>query len=285
MSKVIYSRSGRIARITLNRPEVFNAIDDEMPGALSTAGATANADTEVHVIVLSGAGKAISAGYDLSFYAEGDGADEVTQPMPWGPLKHYAFMRRNTEHFMSLWHSAKPVISKVQGYAVTSGSDIALCCDCEVIGENTKIGYMPARVWGCPTMARWVYRVGAEQAKRMLLTGDKIDGREAACMGLVMKAVPAADLDAAVEDLAAHMVIVPINQLTMQKMGINQAIEAMGLAQTQRLATVMDGIARHSPEGLAFNDRSEEIGWKQAVDERDRGTYAWSRERPINDPR
>ena len=284
MSKVIYSRSGRIARITLNRPEVFNAIDDEMPGALSAAVAAANADPEVHVIVLSGAGKAFSAGYDLSFYAEGDGAGEVTQPMPWDPLKDYAFMRRNTEHFMSLWHSAKPVICKVQGYAVAGGSDIALCCDCVVMAEDAKIGYMPARVWGCPTTAMWVYRVGAEQAKRMLLTGDKIDGREAARMGLVMKAVPAADLDAAVEDLAARMASVPINQLTMQKMVINQAIEAMGLAQTQRLATVMDGIARHSPEGLAFKHRSEEVGWKQAVDERDRGTYDWSRDRPINDP-
>ena len=285
MSKVIYRRSGRIARITLNRPEVFNAIDDEMPGALSAAVAAANADPEVHVIVLSGAGKAFSAGYDLSFYAEGDGAGEVAQPMPWDPLKDYAFMRRNTEHFMSLWHSAKPVICKVQGYAVAGGSDIALCCDCVVMAEDAEIGYMPARVWGCPTTAMWVYRVGAEQAKRMLLTGDKIDGREAARMGLVMKAVPAADLDAAVEVLAARMASVPINQLTMQKMVINQATEAMGLAQTQRLATVMDGIARHSPEGLAFKHRSEEVGWKQAVDERDRGTYDWSRDRPINDPR
>ena len=85
------------------------------------------------------------------------------------------------------------------------------------------------------------------------------------------------------EDLAARMASVPINQLTMQKMVINQAIEAMGLAQTQRLATVMDGIARHSPEGLAFERRSEEVGWKQTVDERDRGTYDWSRGRPIND--
>ena len=144
---------------------------------------------------------------------------------------------------------------------------------------------MPALVWGCPTTAMWVYRVGAEQAKRMLLTGDKINGRKAARMGLVMTAVPAADLDAAVGDLAARMTSVPINQLTSQKMVINQAIEAMGLAQTQRLATVIDGIARHSPEGLAFKHRSEEVGRKQMVDERDRGTYDWSRDRPINDPR
>lgn len=284
MSKVIYTQTGRIARVTLNRPDVFNAIDDEMPAALAAAVAAANADPEVHVIVLSGAGKAFCAGYDLGFYAEGDGAGEVTQPMPWDPLKDYAFMHANTAHFMSLWHSAKPVICKVQGYAVAGGSDIALCCDLVVMAEDAQIGYMPARVWGCPTTAMWVYRIGAEQAKRMLLTGDKIDGREAKRIGLVMNAVPAADLDAAVEDLAARMASVPTNQLTMQKMVINQAIEAMGLAQTQRLATVMDGIARHSPEGLAFKHRAEEVGWKQAVDERDRGTYDWSRGRPISDP-
>ena len=141
---------------------------------------------------------------------------------------------------------------------------------------------MPVRVWGCPTTAMWTYRLGAEKAKRMLFTGDKVTGIEAADMGLVLKAVPADELDAEVERLAERMATVPINQLMMQKMVINQAIEAMGLAQTQRLATVFDGITRHSPEGLNFKERSEQVGWKQAVDERDRGVYDWTQDRPIN---
>ncbi|MEM7670405.1 MAG: crotonase/enoyl-CoA hydratase family protein [Pseudomonadota bacterium] len=282
MSKVLYKTDGRIGRITLNRPEVLNAIDDDVPGLLSSAVAQANADPEVHVIVLSGAGRSFCAGYDLTYYAEGNGAGEVTQAMPWDPMKDFAFMSANTEHFMALWRSHKPVICKVQGHAVAGGSDIALCSDLVVMAEEAEIGYMPARVWGCPTTAMWVYRLGPEQAKRMLLTGDRITGREAADMGLVLKAVPEADLNAEVEALAGRMATVPINQLMMQKMVINQAIEAMGLANTQRLATILDGITRHSPEGIAFKDRSGEVGWKQTTDERDRGTWDWTRNRPIN---
>lgn len=282
MSKVLYEKDGRIGRITLNRPEAMNAIDDEVPGQLQDAVEAANADPSVHVIILSGAGKAFCAGYDLTYYAEGNGSGEATQPMPWDPMKDYAFMSRNTEKFMSLWRSHKPVIAKVQGFAVAGGSDIALCCDMIVMAEDAKIGYMPVRVWGCPTTAMWTYRLGPEKAKRMLLTGDKVTGTEAADMGLVLKAVPADELDAEVERLAERMATVPINQLMMQKMVINQAIEAMGLANTQRLATVFDGITRHSPEGINFKERSEQVGWKQAVDERDRGVYDWTQDRPIN---
>ena len=282
MSKVLYEKDGRIGRITLNRPEAMNAIDDEVPGLLQDAVEAANADPSVHVIILSGAGKAFCAGYDLKYYAEGNGAGEATQPMPWDPMKDYAFMSRNTEKFMSLWRSHKPVVCKVHGFAVAGGSDIALCCDMVVMAEDAKIGYMPVRVWGCPTTAMWTYRLGPEKAKRMLFTGDKVTGVEAADMGLVLKAVPADELDAEVERLAKRMATVPINQLMMQKMVINQAIEAMGLANTQRLATVFDGITRHSPEGINFKDRSEQVGWKQAVDERDRGVYDWTQDRPIN---
>lgn len=282
MSKVLIERSGRIGRIVLNRPEVLNAIDDEVPALLSEAVATANADPAVHVIVLSGKGKAFCAGYDLTFYAGGDGSGQAVQEMPWDPMRDYAFMARNTEHFMALWRSHKPVICKVQGHAVAGGSDIALCCDLVVMAEDARIGYMPARVWGCPTTAMWVYRLGPERAKRMLFTGDKIDGREAERLGLVLKAVPAADLDAEVEALAERMATVPANQLTMQKMVINQAIEAMGLANTQRLATLLDGVTRHSPEGLAFKDRAEAVGWKRAVVERDEGTYDWTARRPMD---
>ena len=282
MAKVLYKADGRIARITLNRPEVMNAIDDDLPAELAAAVARADADPEVHVMVLSGNGRAFCAGYDLAHYAEATGPDQIIQEMPWDPVKDYAFMWRNTQHFMSLWRALKPVICKVHGFAVAGGSDIALCADLTIISESAEIGYMPARVWGCPTTAMWVYRLGAEKAKRMLFTGDRITGREAEAMGLVLKAVPEDQLDAEVEALAARMAMVPVNQLAMQKMVINQAIEATGLMQTQRLATIFDGITRHSPEGLAFKRRVEEVGWKQAVRERDQGTYDWTRDRPIN---
>jgi enoyl-CoA hydratase len=139
------------------------------------------------------------------------------------------------------------------------------------MADDARIGYMPARVWGCPTTAMWVYRLGAERAKRMLLTGDTIDGRTAAAWGLVLESVPAEQLDARVEELADRMAGVPVNQLVMQKLMINQAYDNMGLAGTQVLATLFDGITRHSPEGLAWKARAEQVGFKQAVAERDGG--------------
>ena len=282
MDKVLYERTDRIARITLNRPDVLNAIDDEMPHLLADAVARADADPKVHLMILSGSGKAFCAGYDLTYYAQGNGAGDVTQQMPWDPIKDYQFMWANTQAFMSLFRALKPVICKIHGPAVAGGSDIALCCDLVFMADDAEIGYMPARVWGCPTTAMWVYRLGPERAKRMLFTGDKITGREAEGMGLILKSVPSEGLDKAVEDMADRMSSVPINQLAMQKLVINQAIEATGLMNTQRLATIFDGITRHSPEGLNFKARSEDVGWKQAVDERDRGVFDWTQNRPIN---
>jgi len=282
MSVVLYEKDGRIGRITLNRPEAMNAIDGELPGALSAAVAEADADPDVHVMVLSGNGPAFCAGYDLTLYAQTEGTNAGVQEMPWDPIKDYSMMWKNTEHFMSLWRALKPVVCKVHGFAVAGGSDIALCADMTIMGETAKIGYMPARVWGCPTTAMWVYRLGPEKAKRMMFTGDKITGREAEAMGLVLKAVPDAALDDEVEALAQRMATVPINQLAMQKLVINQAIEATGLMNTQRLATIFDGITRHSPEGMNFKARSETVGWKQAVRERDSGTFDWTENRPIN---
>lgn len=281
MPTVLYELDGRIARITLNRPAVMNAINADLPRELAEAVARADADPGVHVIVLSGNGPAFCAGYDLTAYAQTKRPEAYSQDMPWDPMVDYAMMSRNTEMFMSLFRSKRPVVCKVHGYAVAGGSDIALCADLVVMAETARIGYMPARVWGCPTTAMWVYRLGPEQAKRMLFTGDKIDGREAARIGLVLKAVPEAQLDEEVESLAHRMASVPQNQLMMQKLMINQALHNMGLASTQMVATIFDGITRHSPEGVNFKRRAEQKGWKQAVDERDQGTFDWTSNEPI----
>lgn len=281
MAKVLFERDGRIARITLNRPDVLNAIDDDLPRELADAVARADHDPAVHVIVLAGAGRAFCAGYDLKHYAQADGTNRYTQEPPFDPMQDYAFMMRNTEQFMSLFRSRRPVVCKVHGFAVAGGSDIALCSDLVVMAEDARIGYMPARVWGCPTTAMWIYRLGPEKAKRMLFTGDTVDGREAERMGLVIRAVPAERLDAEVEALAGRMASVPQNQLSMMKLMCNQALANMGLGSTQMLATLFDGIARHTREGYNFKRRAEEVGWKQAVDERDRGTFDWSAFKPI----
>lgn len=281
MAKVVFEKDGRIGRITLNRPEKMNAIDDDVPGELAAAVRQAELDPSIHVIVLSGNGKAFCGGYDLGTYAENKGPNNVFQGPNWDPLQDYSFMWNNTQAFMSLWRCPKPVLCKVHGFALGGGSDIALCADMVFMSETAKIGYMSTRVWGCPSTAMWVYRVGPERAKRILFTGDQITGREAADMGLVLKAVPEDQLDTEVEAMAERLSTVPLNQLAMQKMVINQAVEATGLAGTQQLATLLDGIARHTPEGQNFKRRVEEQGWKQAVQERDKGTFDWTKNRPL----
>ena len=268
-STLLYEKHGRIARITLNRPERLNAIDQHMPGEIRRAVEQANADDDVHVIVLAGAGRAFCSGYDLKMFAEGETAG--IQPMPWDPMRDYKLMRGWTEDFFSLWRSYKPTLCKVHGYAVAGGSDVALCADIVVMAEDARIGYMPSRVWGCPTTAMWVYRIGAEKAKRMLFTGDTIDGRTAKEWGLVHDAVPAGELDAAVDALAERIAGVPKNQLMMQKLMINQAYDNMGLANTQMVATLFDGITRHSPEGMWFKQHAEAHGFHAAVEWRDSG--------------
>ena len=196
----------RIARLLLNRPERLNAIGDATPGEIRAAVEWAQAQDEIHVIVVEGAGKGFCGGYDLTQFGQGTLDHPCQQERdPWDPLVDYATMKRYTEDFMSLWRCSKPTIAQVHGAAMAGGSDIALCCDLVVMAEDAKIGYPPARVWGCPTTAMWVYRLGAERAKRMLLTGDLVDGREAKAMGLVADAVPAKALEARVEALAARM--------------------------------------------------------------------------------
>ncbi len=269
-TSIRYETSARRAYIILNRPERLNAIDTHMPGEIHRAVDLANADRDVHVIIVRGEGRAFCAGYDLKEFAEGGVG---TQQVVWDPLEDYQAMKRNTEDFMSLFRSLKPTICKVQGFAVAGGSDIALCCDLVVMADDAQIGYMPSRVWGCPTTAMWVYRLGAEKAKRMLFTGDMLDGEQAAAWGLVLESVPAEMLDERVEELANRIVGVPVNQLAMQKLMINQAYENMGLGTTQILATLFDGIARHSPEGRWFQSFAAEHGFHEAVAWRDSGKW------------
>jgi enoyl-CoA hydratase len=266
---LLYETRERVALLTLNRPERLNAIGAHTGRELREAVAQANADDSVHAIVLKGAGRAFCAGYDLKDFAEGD--TPWNQAMPWDPMIDFRMMKQNTDDFMSLWRSYKPTIAQVHGYAVAGGSDIALCCDFAVMAEDAKIGYPPARVWGCPTTAMWVYRLGAEKAKRMLLTGDLVDGLEAKAMGLVLDAVPEVRLEARVWDLAQRMAGVPKNQLMMQKLMVNQAYENMGLATTQMFATLFDGITRHSPEGAWFRHYAATHGFHEAVRLRDSG--------------
>ena len=288
LSTLTYEAGGRIARITLNRPERGNGITLEMPRELSACVERADLDPEVHVIALAGNGTGLCGGYDLVASAEGkmegvadsgapDGSplDPMVQARnhdpdgTWDPVTDFQMMSRNVRGFMSLFHSEKPVVCKVHGYCVAGGTDMALCSDLIVTEDSAKIGYPPARVWGVPTTALWAYRVGPARAKRLLLTGDSIDGTTAVEWGLASEAHPAAELDDAFEALLERVARLPINQLVMHKLLVNQALYSQGLHATQVMGTFFDGIARHTPEGFEFQRRAAQAGFKEAVRERD----------------
>jgi enoyl-CoA hydratase len=286
---LIYEAEGRVARITLNRPERGNGITARMPVEIAECVERANLDPEVHAIALAGNGTGFCGGYDLVASAEGDmsklggeGEEPSGSPLDpqviaanhapntnWDPVTDYQFMSRNVRGFMSLFHSEKPVLCKVHGYCVAGGTDMALCSDLLVIAENAKIGYPPARVWGSPTTAMWASRLGPMRAKRLLLTGDSLTGAEAAEWGLATEAAPAAQLDERFERLLERVARMPVNQLVMMKLLVNQTVHAQGLAQTQVLGTFFDGIARHTEEGHGFVRRAAESGFREAVRERD----------------
>ena len=288
LNTLCYEVTGRIARITLNRPERGNGITMEMPQELAACVERACIDPQVHVIALSGKGNGFCGGYDLVDSAEAmqlgedspqrprgsslDPAVQMANHAPgavWDPMLDYAMMSRNVKGFMSLFHAEKPVVCKVQGFCVAGGTDMALCSDLLVIADDAKIGYPPARVWGSPTTAMWVHRIGLEKAKRLLFTGDCLNGKEAVEWGLATESAPADQLDERYEALLARIALMPINQLTMMKLLLNQSVTQQGLHSTQILGTVFDGITRHTKEGYGFQQRAAEAGFKQAVRERD----------------
>ncbi|HMC49479.1 MAG TPA: crotonase/enoyl-CoA hydratase family protein [Solirubrobacterales bacterium] len=288
LTTLTYETDGRVARITLNRPDRGNGITPQMPAELAACVERANLDPEVHAIALAGNGTGFCGGYDLVASAEGDmselggveapagspldpatiGANHVPESN-WDPVTDFQFMWRNVRGFMSLFHSEKPVLCKVHGYCVAGGTDMALCSDLLVIASDAKIGYPPARVWGSPTTAMWASRVGPMRAKRLLFTGDSLTGAEAEEWGLATEAAPAAELDERFERLLARVAQMPINQLVMMKMLVNQGLYAQGLHQTQLLGTFFDGVARHTEEGHGFVRSAAEGGFKEAVRERD----------------
>lgn len=270
------SQDGRVAYITLNRPKRFNAIDSSMPQKIRNAVRRANADPMVRCIVLRGAGPGFCGGYDLEIFAEHaargqtDGSQDVSKG--YDPLRDYSTMRENTACFAELFYSAKPTIAQIHGASVAGGSDIALCCDLVVMAEDARIG--------------WVVHIGVEKAKRMLFTRDLISGKEAADMGLILKAVPESQLEKAVQLLADRIKDVPANQNWMHKQVINGFVEGQ-LQNAQKLATVFDGITRNSPEAVAFQTLAKDRGFKSCYScerwtRKDRALYQDVEKCPLN---
>ncbi len=264
-----YAASEGIARLTLNRPERLNAINGQLVADLRAAVAAANDDPAVKVLVLSGSGRAFCAGYDLDWGTRAEDASQRAMAGQWDPVRDYIGMSRNVRVYMSLWESPKPVIAQVHGWCVGGGTDLALCSDLIFMADDAQLGYPPARIWGEPTTVMWVYRLGLEHAKRLMLTGESLTGVEAERLGLASKAVPADRLADEAEAMARKLATIPLNQLVMSKLLVNQAYENMGLRTSQLIGTLFDGAARHTPEGVAWRDMAMKDGFREAVRRRD----------------
>jgi enoyl-CoA hydratase len=252
---VDFDQDGAVATLTLDRPDRLNTITPELARDVQEALARANEDPSVRVMRLRGAGRVFCAGYDIDWGARM--MEEAESGRPWDPMADLRNMSRFVQDtYMALWRSPKPVIAQVHGFCVGGGTDFALCSDLIACAENAYIGYPPARVWGSPTTAMWTYRLGLERSKRLLLTGDPLDGRTAVEWGLASLAVPADELEDATMELARRVALLPSNQLQMMKLLVNQVIEQMGLSTTQLIGTLLDGAARHTPEGVDFTRRA-----------------------------
>ena len=297
MSDVEYEVGDGIARLTLNRPQRGNGLTRGLITELERCVERADLDPDVRVLLLSGRGKGFCGGYDLVDSAEGmagatadseaagsapPGSAPPGSPLdpavmaanhdprrPWDPMLDYAMMSRNVRAFMTLFHCTKPVVCKVHGFCVAGGTDLALCSDLLVIAQDAKIGYPPARVWGSPTTSLWTHRLGPQRAKRLLFTGDSLSGAEACEWGLAIEAPRAEELDERTEALVSRIALMPLNQLQMMKLLTNQPLLAQGLPATQVLGTMLDGAARHTPEGYGFQAQAARDGFRAAVLARD----------------
>ena len=255
-----------VRTIVLTRAAEYNTITPQLRDELAQAIDDADADRSVRVILLRAEGKAFCAGYGLDWSTRAQGGESDAT---WDSVRDMRMMKTFVDTYMKLWYAAKPTIAAVHGWCIAGGTDMVLCCDMIVAGEHAVFGYPPSRVWGTPTTAMWVYRMGLERAKRYLLTGDEISGVQAAEIGLVLEAVPDDEVHARGLELATRMAKLPTSQLVMLKLLCNQTVENMGFGSSRMLGTLFDGIARHTAEGKAFVTRANEIGWRDAVRERD----------------
>ena len=262
-----------VRSIVFNRAREYNTITPALRDDLADAVEQADRDDEVRVLLLRAEGKAFCAGYGLDWSTHGqareDAEAESGKRKAWDSVEDMRMMGRFVDTYMKLWYAKKPVVAAVQGWCIGGGTDMVLCADIIIAGEGASFGYPPARVWGTPTTAMWVYRMGLERAKRYLLTGDEIPARAAVDAGLILEAVPDDRLLDHATAFARRMARLPANQLIMLKLLCNQTAENMGLASSRQLGMLFDGIARHTQEGLDFVARAEKTGFRQAVRERD----------------
>jgi enoyl-CoA hydratase len=282
---LLYGTDGPIATITLNRPERLNTIVPPMPEEFAAAIAAAVRDESVKVIVLRGAGRSFCAGYDFGGgFHHWD--EHLTTDGKWDPGKDFQIAGGYgpTQQFMSMWRAPKPVIAQVHGWCVGGGSDTALCADIVIASDDAQIGTPYSRMWGSYLSGMWLYRLGLTKAKEYALSGKPLSGVEAARVELINKSVPFAELEAEVARTAAQLAAIPASQLAAMKLIVNQAYENMGLASTQTLGPILDGLMRNTPDAMRFIEFAESSGVGAATRKRDEPFGDYSQAGPDGKP-
>jgi enoyl-CoA hydratase len=242
-----------VRRLTLNRPEKRNALNNELRGAILEALRAADADPVVRVSILRGAGPAFSSGYDLS----ADNA--VGQPYysPGGPGQ---WARHVVDGWFTIWDLAKPVIAQVHGYCLAGGSELAACCDLVYVAEDARIGYPPTRLMSPPDNQFHPWLLGMRAAMEMLLTGDAITGTEAAARGFANRAVAAAALEGTVLSVAERIALVPTELTQINKRSVHRAMEIMGLRAAIRAGTELQALAFTTAASLQYRAQFKRDG-------------------------
>lgn len=276
---VLYEEDGSVAIVTLNRPDKMNTLTEGVVAGVADAIDRATASRAIRSIVLRGAGRALTGGYDLN-PGGGDAIEkkwgspfDAPGPKPregaWDPVRDLQFMGHNVKRFMKIWECPKPVLGQIHGWAIGGATDLILCCDLLYMADDAFIGYAPSRIFGTPTTMMWVYRLGLEHAKQFLLSGDAIDAETAHRVGLVSHVCPPNEIADQIVAHARRLENIPANQLALNKLLINQTFENMGLRTTQLLGTLFDGMARHTEEAYQWVESFSEKGFRDVIAERD----------------
>lgn len=257
------------ARIALNRPEKRNAISVQMQQELERALWAADDDSRVHCVVLSGNGSDFSSGYDLGQY-EAPAAAGAEQRRGRKTFDDDAWRLEAAQRCrMALFDMHKPVIAQVQGRCLAGGTDLALLCDIVICSDEARFGFPPARAQGSLPSHMWLYHLGPQWAKRVLLTGDSLAGPDAAALGLALKSVPPERLAAEVDALADRLELIDPDLLSCNKRIVNMGLELMGARTLQRMAAEMDARGHLAKSREKFRKDVMDHGLKEAVRLRD----------------
>ncbi len=258
---LIYERRGAICYLTLNRPERLNALNEEMMSEFRQAMAEIESDDEIRVVILTGAGRAFSSGFDIQ---KPPGEPD---PQEMGPDEWRQRLKQHAEDFLLVWNLSKPVIAAVNGYALGGACELVQVCDVKIASDRAVLGEPEIRAGFGPPLLITPFSTNLARAKELLLTGDTVDAEEAARIGLVGRVVPHEELMAECEKVARKIALLPRVGVKMNKLAVNRALEGMGFLSTVQqnldLMTLFD--ISSSPEQEEFNAMRESQGLTAAL--------------------